>query len=53
MDRHQQSVAALHVVVDPELDEPISDLGFVRSLVVTAAGPGAFDVKVNLRLPTS
>jgi metal-sulfur cluster biosynthetic enzyme len=53
MDRHQQAVAALHGVVDPELDEPITDLGFVRSLVVTPAGSRLFDVKVNLRLPTS
>ena len=42
-------IAALSAVVDPELDEPITDLGFVRSLVVTPAG----NVKVHLRLPTS
>jgi metal-sulfur cluster biosynthetic enzyme len=53
MDGRQQAFAALHVVVDPELDEPITDLGFVRSLVVTPAGAGLSDVKVNLRLPTS
>jgi metal-sulfur cluster biosynthetic enzyme len=40
--------AALGAVVDPELDEPITDLGFVRSLAVD--GP---DVLVHLRLPTS
>ncbi len=40
--------AALGAVVDPELDEPITDLGFVRSLAVD--GP---DVVVHLRLPTS
>src|SRR6476661_1017930 len=39
---------ALGAVVDPELDEPITDLGFVRSLTVD--GP---DVVVHLRLPTS
>ena len=39
---------ALGAVVDPELDEPITDLGFVRSLAVD--GP---DVVVHLRLPTS
>ena len=39
---------ALGAVVDPELDEPITDLGFVRSLVVDGA-----DVVVHLRLPTS
>jgi metal-sulfur cluster biosynthetic enzyme len=49
MDRRQQAFAALHGVVDPELDEPITDLGFVRSLVVTPAG----NVKLHLRLPTS
>ena len=35
-------------VVDPELDEPITELGFVRSLVITGE-----NVKVHLRLPTS
>jgi metal-sulfur cluster biosynthetic enzyme len=40
---------ALGAVVDPELDEPITDLGFVRSVVVTPSG----NVKVHLRLPTS
>jgi metal-sulfur cluster biosynthetic enzyme len=42
-------MAALSAVVDPELDEPITDLGFVHALVVSPAG----NVKVNLRLPTS
>jgi len=40
--------AALGTVVDPELDEPITDLGFVRSVTVA---PGV--VEVHLRLPTS
>jgi len=40
--------AALGTVVDPELDEPITDLGFVRSVSVDGA-----DVEVHLRLPTS
>ncbi len=40
--------AALGAVVDPELDEPITDLGFVRSLTVTGSA-----VEVHLRLPTS
>ncbi|MFC7340578.1 metal-sulfur cluster assembly factor [Saccharopolyspora griseoalba] len=40
---------ALGEVVDPELDEPITDLGFVRSLRVGPAG----SVEVHLRLPTS
>ena len=39
---------ALGTVYDPELDEPITTLGFVGSLVVTADG----DVSVRLRLPT-
>ncbi len=39
---------ALRTVVDPELDEPITDLGFVRSVSVRGAG-----VEVHLRLPTS
>jgi metal-sulfur cluster biosynthetic enzyme len=41
-------LAALGTVYDPELDEPITTLGFVGSLVVTDAG----DVSVRLRLPT-
>ena len=40
--------AALGTVVDPELDEPITDLGFVRSVAVSGS-----DVEVHLRLPTS
>jgi metal-sulfur cluster biosynthetic enzyme len=39
---------ALAGVVDPELDEPITDLGFVRSVVVREDA-----VEVHLRLPTS
>src|SRR3954463_13847814 len=39
---------ALGTVVDPELDEPITDLGFVRSVDVRDDG-----VEVHLRLPTS
>jgi metal-sulfur cluster biosynthetic enzyme len=38
----------LGTVYDPELDEPITSLGFVGSCVVTGAG----DVSVRLRLPT-
>ncbi|MGE0215252.1 iron-sulfur cluster assembly protein [Mycolicibacterium sp.] len=49
MTRHEEAFAALSGVVDPELDEPITELGFVRSLVVAPAG----NVKVHLRLPTS
>jgi metal-sulfur cluster biosynthetic enzyme len=43
---------ALGGVMDPELDEPITDLGFVRSLEVRAGLTHA-DVVVHLRLPTS
>jgi metal-sulfur cluster biosynthetic enzyme len=41
-------LAALATVYDPELDEPITTLGFVGSCAVTADG----DVAVRLRLPT-
>jgi metal-sulfur cluster biosynthetic enzyme len=40
--------AALDAVLDPELDEPITDLGFVKSLTVEGTR-----VTVHLRLPTS
>jgi metal-sulfur cluster biosynthetic enzyme len=39
---------ALDTVIDPELDEPVTDLGFVRSLEVRDG-----DVTLHLRLPTS
>ena len=40
---------ALDVVIDPELDEPITDLGFVHTVDVSPDG----DLEVHLRLPTS
>lgn len=43
---------ALDAVQDPELDEPITDLGFVRSVEVSPGVRGAA-VHVHLRLPTS
>lgn len=46
--REDEAFAALGVVLDPELDEPITDLGFVRSLEVEGT-----TVHVHLRLPTS
>ena len=46
--RYDEAYAALGVVLDPELDEPITDLGFVRSLVVDSG-----HVELHLRLPTS
>ena len=48
MTRYDEALAALGTVVDPELDEPITDLGFVRSLQVDGD-----HVAVHLRLPTS
>jgi metal-sulfur cluster biosynthetic enzyme len=42
-----QVLEALGTVYDPELDEPITTLGFVGSCVVTTS-----DVEVRLRLPT-
>jgi metal-sulfur cluster biosynthetic enzyme len=41
-------IAALDTVYDPELDEPITKLGFVGSCVVDEHG----DVAVRIRLPT-
>lgn len=41
-------MSALSTVVDPELDEPITDLGFVRSITIDDNG-----VEVHLRLPTA
>lgn len=42
---------ALGTVRDPELDEPITDLGFVHEVAVH--GPeGALEARVRLRLPT-
>jgi metal-sulfur cluster biosynthetic enzyme len=41
-------LAALDAVRDPELDEPITALGFVASCTVSADG----DAEVRLRLPT-
>jgi metal-sulfur cluster biosynthetic enzyme len=41
-------LAALETVRDPELDEPITTLGFVASCAVSGSG----DARVRLRLPT-
>ncbi|MBB3037131.1 iron-sulfur cluster assembly protein [Hoyosella altamirensis] len=43
-----QVIAALGTVSDPELDEPITELGFVRSITFDDHG-----VIVHLRLPTA
>jgi metal-sulfur cluster biosynthetic enzyme len=45
-------LAALETVRDPELDEPITSLGFVASCTVSADGSDTFDAEVRLRLPT-
>ncbi|HEY5855639.1 MAG TPA: iron-sulfur cluster assembly protein [Aldersonia sp.] len=47
--RNDEAYAALGAVLDPELDEPITDLGFVRSLAAEQSGR----VELHLRLPTS
>ncbi|MFE9723256.1 iron-sulfur cluster assembly protein [Streptomyces sp. NPDC005794] len=47
--RERAARAALDTVFDPELDEPITDLGFVRSVAVGSDGA----LTVHLRLPTS
>jgi metal-sulfur cluster biosynthetic enzyme len=44
----ERVLAELATVYDPELDEPITTLGFVGSCTVSAAN----DVEVRLRLPT-
>src|SRR2546423_12534780 len=46
--KRSRVLAALETVRDPELDEPITRLGFVASCTVSAAG----DAQVRLRLPT-
>ena len=49
MSKNDDAVlAALATVRDPELDEPITRLGFVASCTVSAAG----NAQVRLRLPT-
>ncbi|MBY8344188.1 iron-sulfur cluster assembly protein [Streptomyces spinosirectus] len=48
VDRVTAVNAALAAVLDPELDRPITELGFVRSVSVGADG----SVEARLRLPT-
>src|SRR4029079_14502493 len=45
---HARVLRALDTVIDPELDEPVTTLGFVGSCVAGEQG----DVSVRLRLPT-
>ena len=47
-DLHAQVWAALGTVLDPEIDEPITDLDFVESCTVSDDGVA----RVRLRLPT-
>src|SRR6266508_6866269 len=47
-ERGSRVLAALETVRDPELDEPITRLGFVASCTVSPDG----DAQVRLRLPT-
>jgi metal-sulfur cluster biosynthetic enzyme len=49
VDHHDEALTALATVIDPELDEPITDLGFVHTLTVSPGGA----VELHLRLPTS
>lgn len=46
--RLDQVWAALDQVMDPELDEPITDMGFVETVALGAEG----DVQIAFRLPT-
>ena len=48
MSDSSRVLGALDAVYDPELDEPITELGFVTSVEVGADG----DVEIVLRLPT-
>nr|WP_296765629.1 iron-sulfur cluster assembly protein [Rhodococcus sp. (in: high G+C Gram-positive bacteria)] len=47
--RYAEAMLALGAVMDPELDQPITDLDFVQSLAVSDRG----DIVLHLRLPTS
>ena len=45
--------ARLDLVMDPELDEPVTDMGFVEAVSITGALPhNAATVHVSFRLPT-
>ena len=47
-DREAEVLARLAAVTDPELDEPVTDLGFVEGVTVGADGA----VSIDFRLPT-
>jgi metal-sulfur cluster biosynthetic enzyme len=44
--------SALGTVLDPEIDEPITELDFVASCTVSGDGSGGVVASVHLRLPT-
>jgi metal-sulfur cluster biosynthetic enzyme len=46
-ERHAEVIAALGDVLDPELDEPVTAMGFIESVTLRAD-----DVEVVFRLPT-
>ena len=46
--RESEVLACLDSVTDPELDEPVTDLGFVEEVTVGADGA----VSIDFRLPT-
>jgi metal-sulfur cluster biosynthetic enzyme len=47
-----QAWKALDTVIDPELDQPVTELGFVAALSVRRLESGGHEVHVLLRLPT-
>lgn len=50
----EQVWARLDLVMDPELDEPVTDMGFVEAVSITPPIPGqnTSEVSVSFRLPT-
>jgi metal-sulfur cluster biosynthetic enzyme len=46
-ERYAEVMAALGDVLDPELDEPVTDMGFIESITLRAG-----DLDVVFRLPT-
>ena len=52
--RLNQVWAQLDLVMDPELDEPVTDMGFIEAVSITwsGIGPNTSTVHVSFRLPT-
>jgi metal-sulfur cluster biosynthetic enzyme len=50
----EQVWARLDLVMDPELDEPVTDMGFIEAVSITplSSGQNASEVSVSFRLPT-